>query len=104
MAVTAPLAGPGDLEAFTSNRTGSDTATLADTHGYRTFAGAPAVTDADTSDWQYGHENLATVLASGNAGSGLAVMTGSDSQRLDYDGVFFLWQTAPRGEQVPGIG
>ena len=66
------------------------------THRYRNFAGVPAVgsagTDADTatSDWDYGNGNLAATPASGNAGSGLATTTGSRSQRLDYDGVFFL--------------
>ena len=97
---------------LTSNRTGADTATPADTHRYRTFVGAPTVrtasTDADTatSDWDYRNGNLAAALASRNAGSNLAVTTGSSSgsQRLDYDGVFVLWQTWPRGGQVAGIG
>ena len=48
--------------------------------------------------------NLAAAPASGNAGSGIAVADGSGSQILDYDSVFFLWQTRPQGGQVPGIG
>ena len=80
---------------LTSNHTGADTATLADTHRYQTFAGAPAVrsagtdADTDTSDWDYRHGNFATELASGNASSGHAVATGSHSQRLESTMVCF---------------
>ena len=98
----------GIAETFASDRASADTATLGDTHGYGTFAGAPTdrCTDADivTSDWDYGNGNLVATPASGNAGSGLTAMTGFRSQRLDYDGVFLMWKTGPRGGQVPGTG
>ena len=103
VAVTAPPVGPGD-------RTGANTAALPATHGDGDFAGMSTVwsacNDADTAtpDWDYGNGNHAAALASGNAGSGLAFATGSGSQGLDYDSVFFLWQTKPRGGQVPRIG
>ena len=83
---------------------------MPDAHRDRDFAGTPtawsAGTDADTDapDWDYQNGNLAAAPASGNAGSGHAVATESGSQGLDYDSVFFLWQTGPRGGQVPGIG
>ena len=76
-------------------------------HGYRDFAGVPAVrkvADTATSDWDYRNGNPAAAPAPGNAGSGLAVATGSRLQRLDYDSVFLVWQTGPCGGQVPGIG
>ena len=80
-AVTAPPVEPGNLEALLR----------------RLFPTAPVprpillyCADTATSDWDYGNGNLAAAPASGNAGSGHAVVTGSRSQRLDYDGVFFL--------------
>ena len=36
--------------------------------------------------------------------SGMPVATGSHSQGLDYESVFLLWQTGPRGGQMPQIG
>ena len=94
---------------LTSNRTGADTAAMPDTHGDGDFAGTPTVgsagTDADTTapDWDYENGNLAAAPASRNTSSGLAVVTGSGSQGLDYDSVFFPWQTGTRGGQVHGI-
>ena len=74
------------------------------------FARAPAVrkvgpdADTTTSDLDYGNGKPAAAPAPGNAGSSLAVATGSSSQRLDYDSVFIVWKSGPRGGQVPGIG
>ena len=65
-----------------TNRTGADTATLADAHGYGDFAGTPTVRNVGpedntvASDWDYGSGNPVAALVPGNAGSGLAVATG----------------------------
>ena len=89
------------------NRNGADTAIPPSTHRDGDFAGMSTVKSAGTGantaapDRHYGNGNLAVAPASGNAGSGIA--PGFDSQGLDYDSVFFLWQPGPRSGQVPGI-
>ena len=51
----------------------------------------------------YGND-AASSAAAGNANAGPAVESGSGSQGRDYSGVFFLWQTGSRSEQVPAVG
>ena len=93
-----------------SNRSGADTATPAGSHRDGDLAGTSTVNSTDTGadtaapDSHYGNGNLAAALASGNADSGITAAPGSGSQGLDYDSMFFLWQTGPLGGQVPGIG
>ena len=98
----------GVAEMLSSNHTGADTTAPPNTHRDGDSAGTPTVwsagTNTATTDWDYGNGNLAAAPASGNTGSDLAVATGSASQGLDYDSVFFLWQTGPWGGQVPQIG
>ena len=78
-----------------SNPTVADTTAPPGTYRVGDFVGTSTVwsagTEADTAapDRDYGNGNLATALASGNAGSGIAAATGSGSQGLDYDSVFF---------------
>ena len=65
-----------------------------------------AGTGADTAapDRHYENQKLVATPASGNADSCIAAAPASGSQGLDYDSVFFLWQTGPRGGQVLAIG
>ena len=83
-----------------SYRIGADTATPHGAHRDGDLAGTPW----NALDRHYRNGNLAAEPASGNSDSGIAAAPGSGSQRLDYDSVFFLWQTGPWGGQVPGIG
>ena len=62
--------------------------------------------DTAASDRDYGNGNLATAPASGNAGSGSAVVVGQGSQGLDYeskgnqDGPSLIIEGSPNSQNV----
>ena len=89
----------GVAETLTFNRTGADTAarpipTEMEILLERLLSDWSAGTDTNTAapDRDYGNGDLAAAPA-----------VASGSQRLDYDSVFFLWQTGPWCGPVPGI-
>ena len=106
--VTAPPVGPGDLDVLLRCLLPTTPVTTPPprTHRDGYFTGMSAVwsTDIAALDQDYGNGNLAAAHASGNTGSSIAVTTGSGSQRLEYNCVFFLWYTGSWGRQVPQIG
>ena len=91
----------------TSHRTGADTAAPAEAYGVGDFAETTTVRSADSAadtaapNWHGGSGSLVAAPASGDVGYGLAGVTGSCSEGLEYDSVFFLWQVGPRGKLVP---
>ena len=99
----------GVAAATTPDRTSAVAATPVDTRRYGTIVKALIVrgtgTDANTvtSDGDHGNGDFDVAATTWGAGPGCAVTTNPRSQRLVYDGLFFVWQTGPWGGPVSGV-